>query len=294
MRTRDSKINDASSFVKRTMVRDFIATALPTKAVCWTLVAANIFSVSFLRKIVRSLVFFYLLFLLLGRAPESEWKSSKNRSSSRSFLVLLLQFNSLKSTLGRKKKANVSNTFPANKAKETTQREIYITERERERTRERIYKREREHRKEEKSIIMLATSSSGSISGVGAMRVVARGSGRRAMMRNARFKVTTTTIKASSGEEGTKDEDAPLPPKKSDPFGFDSGRNEGPVPIIPGFDTAEGGKVGPVGTAAISLLLFVLFGGSLFFTSVPRGAVEDMAKLALENDPDAPTNVLKR
>ena len=144
---------------------------------------------------------------------------------------------------------------------------------------------------------MLATSSSSSISsatGVGAMRVVARGSGRRATMRNARFKVTTTTIKASSGEEGTKDEDAPLPPKKSDPFGFDSGRNEGPVPIIPGFDTAEGGKVGPVGTAAISLLLFVLFGGSLFFTSVPRGAVEDMAKLALENDPDAPTNVLKR
>jgi len=150
---------------------------------------------------------------------------------------------------------------------------------------------------------MLATSSSSSISsatGVGAMRVVARGSGRRAMMRNAnRFKVTTTTTtttKASTGdgEEGTKDEDAPLPPKKSDPFGFDSGRNEGPVPIIPGFDTAEGGKVGPVGTAAISLLLFVLFGGSLFFTSVPRGAVEDMAKLALENDPDAPTNVLKR
>jgi len=147
---------------------------------------------------------------------------------------------------------------------------------------------------------MLATSSSSSISsatGVGAMRVVARGSGRRAMiLRNARFKVTTTTTKASTGdgEEGTKDEDAPLPPKKSDPFGFDSGRNEGPVPIIPGFDTAEGGKVGPVGTAAISLLLFVLFGGSLFFTSVPRGAVEDMAKLALENDPDAPTNVLKR
>jgi hypothetical protein len=143
---------------------------------------------------------------------------------------------------------------------------------------------------------MLATSSSGSISSVGAMSVVARGSGRRATMRNARFKVTTTktTTKASTGEEGPIDEDAPLPPKKSDPFGFDSGRNEGPVPIIPGFDTAEGGKVGPVGTAAISLLLFVLFGGSLFFTSVPRGAVEDMAKLALENDPDAPTNVLKR
>ena len=47
MRTRDFKINDASSFVKRTMVRDFIATALPTKAVCWTLVAANIFFCEF-------------------------------------------------------------------------------------------------------------------------------------------------------------------------------------------------------------------------------------------------------
>ena len=93
-----------------------------------------------------------------------------------------------------------------------------------------------------------------------------------------------------------KDVDAgdPLPPKKSDPFGFDSGRNEGPVPIIPGFDTAEGGKVGPLGTAGISVLLFVLFGGSLFFTSVPRGAVEDVAKMALENDPDAPVNVLRR
>jgi len=144
MRTRDSKINDASSFVKRTMVRDFIATALPTKAVCWTLVAANIFSVSFLRKIVRSLVFFYLLFLLLGRA-KSEWKSSKNRSSSRSFLVLL-QFNSIHSINTRKeKKAKVSKTlFPANKAKETTQRERErVQQREREREREREYIRER-------------------------------------------------------------------------------------------------------------------------------------------------------
>lgn len=102
----------------------------------------------------------------------------------------------------------------------------------------------------------------------------------------------TTTATSSSSEEEKEAE--PIPPKKSDPFGFDSGRNEGPVPIVPGFDTAEGGKVGPLGTAGISLLLFVLFGGSLFFTSVPRGAVEDMAKMALENDPDAPTNVLRR
>ena len=85
-----------------------------------------------------------------------------------------------------------------------------------------------------------------------------------------------TTTATSEGEEK---EAEPIPPKKSDPFGF---------------DTAEGGKVGPLGTAGISLLLFVLFGGSLFFTSVPRGAVEDMAKMALENDPDAPTNVLRR
>ncbi|CAL6392376.1 unnamed protein product [Bathycoccus prasinos] len=107
-----------------------------------------------------------------------------------------------------------------------------------------------------------------------------------------RMQMTTTATSSSSEEEEKEAE--PIPPKKSDPFGFDSGRNEGPVPIVPGFDTAEGGKVGPLGTAGISLLLFVLFGGSLFFTSVPRGAVEDMAKMALENDPDAPTNVLRR
>ncbi len=104
-----------------------------------------------------------------------------------------------------------------------------------------------------------------------------------------------TTTTATSGEEEKEGEpQSSVPPKKSDPLGFDSGRNEGPVPIVPGFDTAEGGNVGPLGTAGISLLLFVLFGGSLFFTSVPRGAVEDMAKMALENDPDAPTNVLRR
>ena len=121
---------------------------------------------------------------------------------------------------------------------------------------------------------------------------------RRCGRRKART-FTKMTPAATSGEEEDsfgKDFDAgdPLPPKKSDPFGFDSGRNEGPVPIIPGFDTAEGGKVGPLGTAGISLLLFVLIGGSLFFTSVRRGAVEDVAKMAPENDPDAPVNVLRR
>ncbi|CAL6402020.1 unnamed protein product [Bathycoccus prasinos] len=114
----------------------------------------------------------------------------------------------------------------------------------------------------------------------------------RTIRRMQKNRMTTTATSSSSEEEEKEAE--PIPPKKSDPFGFDSGRNEGPVPIVPGFDTAEGGKVGPLGTAGISLLLFVLFGGSLFFTSVPRGAVEDMAKMALENDPDAPTNVLRR
>jgi hypothetical protein len=47
----NARFQNKRRVVKRTVVRDFIATALPTKAVCWTLVAANIFSsVSFLRK----------------------------------------------------------------------------------------------------------------------------------------------------------------------------------------------------------------------------------------------------
>ena len=77
---------------------------------------------------------------------------------------------------------------------------------------------------------------------------------------------------------------------KSDPFGFGSRRTEEKIEIIPGFDTAEGGKVGPLGTLAISSLLILLFGGSLFFTTVPRGMVEDMAARELADDPNAPTN----
>lgn len=60
---------------------------------------------------------------------------------------------------------------------------------------------------------------------------------------------------------------------------------------MPGFDTAEGGKVGPVGTFFISLLLFVLFGASLFFTSVPRNAIVDLVDLS--DDPNAPTNTFR-
>jgi hypothetical protein len=148
MRTRDFKINDASSFEKRTVVRDFIATALPTKAVCWTLVAANIFfSLSFFcAKIVRSfLVFLYLFFLpffsFRGGGLANE-KPGQGKVSEKSILFSLFsrlsrlfKFNS--STW--KKKANVSNTFPREhhnkefkEGDDTTKREIYNRERKRE------------------------------------------------------------------------------------------------------------------------------------------------------------------
>ena len=61
----NARFQNKRRVVKRTVVRDFIATALPTKAVCWTLVAANIFSsVSFLRKNSEVTHALYLLFLL--------------------------------------------------------------------------------------------------------------------------------------------------------------------------------------------------------------------------------------
>lgn len=82
----------------------------------------------------------------------------------------------------------------------------------------------------------------------------------------------------------------PAPPVKSDPFGFGTSTGE-PDRIEPGFDTAEGGKVGPVGTFFISVLLIVLFGASFFFTSVPRNAIEGFVDLS--DDPNAPTNVFK-
>ncbi|ACO70143.1 predicted protein [Micromonas commoda] len=86
-------------------------------------------------------------------------------------------------------------------------------------------------------------------------------------------------------------EEAPAEPEvRRDPiFGFES-RGE-PDKIQPGFDTAEGGKVGPVGTFFISLLLIVLFGASFFFTSVPRDAIKGMVDLS--DDPNAPTDVFK-
>ena len=81
---------------------------------------------------------------------------------------------------------------------------------------------------------------------------------------------------------------------KLDPFGFGARRQDAPDEIRPGFDTAEGGKVGPVGTFFIAALLIALFGGSFFFTSVPRGSVEELAARQLADDPNAPTQSFAR
>ena len=88
------------------------------------------------------------------------------------------------------------------------------------------------------------------------------------------------------GAEGGAEPAPPAPEVKSDPFGFGTSTGE-PDKIQPGFDTAEGGKVGPVGTFFISVLLIVLFGASFFFTSVPRNAIEGLVDLS--DDPNAPT-----
>lgn len=94
--------------------------------------------------------------------------------------------------------------------------------------------------------------------------------------------------RSGEGEPAGSSEEAPTPPPqvKSDPFGFGSSTGE-PDKIQPGFDTAEGGKVGPVGTFFITVLLVFLFGASFFFTSVPRNAIEGLVDLS--DDPNAPT-----
>ena len=93
--------------------------------------------------------------------------------------------------------------------------------------------------------------------------------------------------RSGEGEAGeSADETPPAPAVKSDPFGFGSSTGE-PDKIQPGFDTAEGGKVGPVGTFLITVLLVFLFGASFFFTSVPRNAIEGLVDLS--DDPNAPT-----
>jgi len=98
----------------------------------------------------------------------------------------------------------------------------------------------------------------------------------------------------ANGDEAEAEASASASEVKLDPFGFGARRRDEPDEIVPGFDTAEGGKVGPVGTVAISTLLVALFGGSFFFTSVPRDAVTEMAARDLADDPNAPTQSFKR
>ena len=49
-----------------------------------------------------------------------------------------------------------------------------------------------------------------------------------------------------------------------------------------------------MGTFFISALLIALFGGSFFFTSVPRGSVEELAARHVADDPNAPTQSFAR
>eukprot|EP00227_Mantoniella_beaufortii_P021496 CAMPEP_0197588642 /NCGR_PEP_ID=MMETSP1326-20131121/9849_1 /TAXON_ID=1155430 /ORGANISM="Genus nov. species nov., Strain RCC2288" /LENGTH=167 /DNA_ID=CAMNT_0043153489 /DNA_START=204 /DNA_END=707 /DNA_ORIENTATION=+ len=140
----------------------------------------------------------------------------------------------------------------------------------------------------------------------GATRVVTPGAASAASAKPAvafstsRRSSRSLSIVRRAGEGETESAATPTPmpvkpvkPVKSDPFGFGSsnGEPQEEVKMIPGFDTAEGGKVGPVGTFFISVLLIVLFGGSIFFTSVPRGAIQGLVDLS--DDPNAPTNVFK-
>ena len=115
---------------------------------------------------------------------------------------------------------------------------------------------------------------------VGSLRVSLPGSSSSSPRRVVR--------RSGEGEPAGSSEEAPNPPPqvKSDPFGFGSSTGE-PDKIQPGFDTAEGGKVGPVGTFFITVLLVFLFGASFFFTSVPRNAIEGLVDLS--DDPNAPT-----
>ena len=81
---------------------------------------------------------------------------------------------------------------------------------------------------------------------------------------------------------------------KPDPFRFGARRQAAPAEIRPGFDTAEGGKVGRVGTVVSAARVIGLFGGSFFCTSVPRGSVEELAARQLADDPNAPTQSFAR
>jgi hypothetical protein len=126
------------------------------------------------------------------------------------------------------------------------------------------------------------------------VRAVGRARATSASVSSRRAVATVIRRATANGDEAEAEASASASEVKLDPFGFGARRRDEPDEIVPGFDTAEGGKVGPVGTVAISTLLVALFGGSFFFTSVPRDAVTEMAARDLADDPNAPTQSFKR
>ena len=129
---------------------------------------------------------------------------------------------------------------------------------------------------------------------VRAVRAVGRARAVSTSVSSRRAVATVIRRATANGDEAEREASASASEVKLDPFGFGARRRDEPDEIVPGFDTAEGGKVGPVGTVAISALLVALFGGSFFFTSVPRDAVTEMAARDLADDPNAPTQSFKR
>ena len=141
-----------------------------------------------------------------------------------------------------------------------------------------------------RALSMLTTTTTTTVRAVGNARAMSTSvSSRRAV-------ATVIRRATANGDEAEREASASASASevKLDPFGFGARRRDEPDEIVPGFDTAEGGKVGPVGTVAISTLLVALFGGSFFFTSVPRDAVTEMAARDLADDPNAPTQSFKR
>ena len=143
------------------------------------------------------------------------------------------------------------------------------------------------------------TTTTTTTTNVRAVRAVGRVRAVSTSVSSRRAVVTVIRRATANGDEADEGEarasaSASASEVKLDPFGFGARRRDEPDEIVPGFDTAEGGKVGPVGTVAISALLVALFGGSFFFTSVPRDAVTEMAARDLADDPNAPTQSFKR
>jgi len=145
----------------------------------------------------------------------------------------------------------------------------------------------------------MTTTTTTTTTNVRAVRAVGRVRAVSTSVSSRRAVVTVIRRATANGDEADEGEarasaSASASEVKLDPFGFGARRRDEPDEIVPGFDTAEGGKVGPVGTVAISALLVALFGGSFFFTSVPRDAVTEMAARDLADDPNAPTQSFKR